>query len=111
MENLLPYLPGLAALLVAVLAYLKMPHETKSLEGDAANKFATAAGQVAGQNIDLLARIEKLEKRVSELEKENKDLNQQVKNLRDENSNLREWAECLCDQVQELGGKPIGMKK
>ena len=110
-QDLLPYLPGLAALFIAALAYLKLPHESKSLEGDAANKFASAAGQVAEQNIGLLERVDKLEKRVDELEKENVDLKIEVKELRDENSDLREWAECLCGQVKELGGKPAGMKK
>ena len=110
-KDLLPYLPGLAALLVAVLAYSKLPHEAKSLEGDAANKFAQAAGQVAGQNLTLQGRVEALEKRVDELERENVDLKAEVQELREENSSLREWADCLCGQIRESGKEPARMKK
>jgi predicted nuclease with TOPRIM domain len=110
-KDLLPYLPGLAALIVAVLAYSKLPHEAKSLEGDAANKFAQAAGQVAGQNLTLQGRVEALEKRVDELEKENVDLKAEVHELREENSSLRDWADCLCGQLKDAKIEPVRMRK
>lgn len=110
-QDLLPYLPGLAALIVAVMAYLKLPHEAKSLEGDAANKFAQAAGQVAGQNLTLQQRVEDLEKRVDELERENTELKAEVQELREENSSLKKWADQLCGQIKEAGKEPARMKK
>jgi predicted nuclease with TOPRIM domain len=103
----LPYLPGIVALILAIVTITKLPYETKALEGDAANKFAQAAGQIAGQNLTLQQRVENLEDRVTEVEQENGVLKKEVSELRDENNSLRDWAERLCAQVISLNGTPV----
>jgi hypothetical protein len=111
-------LSGVVALVVAVYTLYKVyrmtPKEMATADADAADKYATAAGKTAQQNLTLVERIEVLEKRVSakdiELEEMRIELRALRRKLRRRDALIAIWQQGidkLINQLCEVGKEPI----
>jgi len=86
-----------------LLSLRKAKHENRASDGSAALEFEQAASSIAKRNINLMARIDELEKRIIELERK---LKQEI----DRSHKFEDWAYRLVHQVQSFpGGVPVLM--
>ena len=88
------------ALLGAYLAWRKTKPETRVLDGDAAESYQRIASQSAKRELELMAKIDVLEKRVDELAEQLEDAIKRAEKFED-------WARRLVHQVRSLGAVPV----
>lgn len=101
---------GIAALVTAIIALIgvvitwrKSKPESRVMDGDAAERYQRIASQSAKREIELMAKIDTLEKRVDELEA-------QLDTAILKADKFEEWARRLVHQVKSLGYDPVPLE-
>jgi hypothetical protein len=89
------------AVSAAILSWRKAPNERRALDGDGAMKFEQAAASIAARNIELMKRIEALERSVQELETS-------LAAEQERSRKFENWAQRLVYQIKMMGaGEPV----
>ena len=103
-ENIITGILALVSLMGAgvtvITALRKTPHENLATDGDAANKYAQAAGLIATENLRMTVKIGELEKRIDALEAD-------IDYERIRSRKFEDWAKRLSYQIRSLGSVPV----
>jgi hypothetical protein len=88
----------------------KLNADSSSASASSAESYAKASEMVALQNVQLLQRVEALEKQQTADQADRDKLKVQLRECQSTIDDLRDWAERLCHQVSSLGGTPVKIR-
>lgn len=102
-------LMAIAAIITAVIVARKFKPEERGMDADTMTKYQTMLKNSASRELELMTKIDALEKRVEILEKQHEADTLLLKNSIKKSERFEGYIQLLIYQIKSLGGTPMDM--